>query len=42
MKERRREKEREDNKYLYRPVEANYYGDLCNSKYYIRVICYLT
>ena len=31
---------RKNNKDLYKPAEANYYGDLYNGEYYIGVIYY--
>ena len=38
---KKREKEREDNKYPYRPAKANYYKDPYNGEYYARIIYYL-
>ena len=35
-------KEKNNNsKYLYKPAEADYYKDLYNGEYYIRIIYYL-
>ena len=40
-KRKKKEKERKDNKYLYKPIKANYYKDLYNGDYYIGIIYYL-
>ena len=42
MKERKREKEREDNKYPHRPAEADYHRDPCSGEYHAGVVYYLT
>ena len=38
---KKRKKKERNNKYLYRPAEVDYYKDLYNGEYYIRIICYL-
>ena len=38
--EKKREKKRKDNKYLYKPAETNYYRDPYSGEYYARVVCY--
>ena len=36
-----KKKKKKKNKYFHKPAEVNYYGDPCNSEYYIRIIYYL-
>ena len=36
----KKKKKREDNKYPYKPVKANYYKDPYNGEYYIGIIYY--